>query len=78
MKRNVLSILALLCLTVSSAWADDEDGTTEHPWTSGGCSVTLVNGTLTVSKSASGDGAMAGYDSRAHVLIHGTTAEPIL
>ena len=53
MKRKLLSILALLCLTVTSAWAQD-------PWTSGDCTVTLSGGVLTVSKT-SGTGAMADY-----------------
>ena len=51
-KKRFLSILALLCLTVSSAWA-------QGPWTSGNCTVTLSNGTMTVS----GNGAMADYGS---------------
>ena len=50
MKQKLLSILALLCLTVTSAWADGS-------WTSGSCTVTLTGGTLTVS----GTGAMADY-----------------
>ena len=45
-------MLALLCLTVSSAWA-------QGPWTSGDCTLTLSNGTMTVS----GNGAMADYAS---------------
>ena len=57
MKRKLLSILALFCLTAISAWADGS-GTLDDPWTCGGCTVTLVNGTLTISKSASGDGVM--------------------
>ena len=49
MKRKLLSILVLLCLTVCGAWADGS-------WTSGDCTVTLSDaGVLTVS----GPGAMA-------------------
>ena len=51
MKRKLFSILALLCLTVSGAWADGS-------WTSGDCTVTLSDaGDLTVT----GTGAMADY-----------------
>ena len=50
MKRKLLSILALLCLTVSSAWA-------QGPWTSGDCTVTLSDGVMTIS----GTGAMTNY-----------------
>ena len=60
MKRKLLSILALFCLTAISAWADGS-GSLDDPWTCGGCTVTLVNGTLTISKSASGDGVMEDY-----------------
>jgi hypothetical protein len=56
MKKKLFSIIALLCLTVSSAWADGS-------WTSGGCDVTLVSSTLTVSKSATGNGAMTDFAS---------------
>ena len=52
MRKKLLSILALLCLTVSSAWADGS-------WTSGDCTVTLSGGVLTVS----GSGAMDNYIS---------------
>ena len=52
MRKKLLSILALLCLTVSSAWADGS-------WTSGNCTVTLSGGVLTVS----GSGAMDNYIS---------------
>ena len=44
--------LALLLMAVGGAWA-------QGPWTSGECTVTLSNGTLTVS----GKGAMANYDN---------------
>ena len=53
-------MLLLMMLTTVSAWADGS-GTPADPWISGGCDVTLVGGTLTVSKSASGNGAMADY-----------------
>ena len=53
MKQKVLSILALLLMAVSGAWA-------QGPWTSGDCTVTLSGGVLTVSKT-SGNGAMADY-----------------
>ena len=54
MRKKLLSILALLCLTVTSAWAES--------WTSGDCTVTLSGDVLTVSKT-SGTGAMADYSS---------------
>jgi len=64
MKKKLFSIIALLCLTVSSAWAAFVgSGTAEDPWKCGGCDVTLVSGTLTVSKSATGNGAMEDYTS---------------
>ena len=44
--------LALLITAATGAWA-------QGPWTSGDCTVTLSNGTLTVS----GKGAMANYDN---------------
>ena len=50
-----------MLIGVGSAWADG-DGSAENPWTSGGCTVTLSGGVLTVSK-ASGTGAMADYPS---------------
>jgi hypothetical protein len=56
MKTKLLLTLALLLSAVTGAWADGS-------WTSGGCDVTLVGGTLTVSKSSSGDGAMENYTS---------------
>lgn len=55
MRKKLLSILALLCLTVTSAWAAS--------WTSGSCTVTLTSGTLTVS----GTGAMDDYTSLSYV-----------
>ena len=55
-------LLLLMVFTTASAWADGS-GTPADPWISGGCDVTLVGGTLTVSKSATGNGAMADYDS---------------
>ena len=58
MKRKLLSIIALLCLTVSGAWADET-------WTSGDCTVTFSNGVLTVSKT-SGSGAMADYSGESY------------
>ena len=48
-KKTILTLVALLALT-TGAWA-------QGPWTSGACTVTLNNGTLTVS----GKGAMADY-----------------
>ncbi len=56
MKKKLLFTFALLLTAVTGAWADGS-------WTSGGCDVTLVGGTLTVSKSSSGDGAMEDYAS---------------
>ena len=56
MKQKLLFTFALLLTAVTGAWADGS-------WTSGGCDVTLVGGTLTVSKSSSGDGAMENYAS---------------
>ena len=61
MKRKLLSILALLCLTVTSAWADivasGNCGTSGHE--------TEVTWTLTSDgvMTISGTGAMANYDS---------------
>ena len=48
MRKKLLSILALFCLTVSSVWA-------QGPWTSGDCTLTLSDGVMTIS----GSGAMA-------------------
>ena len=56
MKKKLLFTFALLLTAATGAWADGS-------WTSGGCDVTLVGGTLTVSKSANGNGAMANYTS---------------
>ena len=55
MRKKLLSILALLCLTVSGAWA-------QGPWTSGDCTVTLSDGVLTVT----GTGAMADYTNASY------------
>ena len=52
-KKLMITLVALLAVT-TGAWADGS-------WTSGGCDVTLVGGTLTISKSATGDGAMTDY-----------------
>ena len=52
MKKRFLSMLVLLTTVVSGAWAQTQ-------WTSGECTVTLSNGTLTVS----GKGAMKNYDN---------------
>ena len=49
-KNKLLLLLALLMTAATGAWA-------QGPWTSGDCTVTLSNGTLTVS----GNGAMADY-----------------
>ena len=56
------TMLLMMLLTTATAWADGS-GTPADPWISGGCDVTLSGGTLTVSKSATGNGAMADYDS---------------
>ena len=50
MKRKLLSLLVLFIGAATGAWA--------YSWPSGGCTVTLVGGTLTVS----GSGAMDDYD----------------
>ena len=50
-KKLMITLVALLAVT-TGAWA-------QGPWTSGECTVTLNNGTLTVS----GNGAMADYDN---------------
>jgi len=63
MRRKLLLILSLLCLTASSAWADGS-GTVAAPWISGDCKVTLVNGILTVSNSDNGNGVMADYNRK--------------
>ena len=52
MKQKILSLLALLITAVGGAWA-------QGPWTSGDCTVTLSNGTLTFS----GKGAMDDYQT---------------
>ncbi len=52
MKQKLFSILALLLMAAAGAMAQTQ-------WTSGDCTVTLNNGTLTVS----GKGAMADYDN---------------
>ena len=51
-----LTTLLLMLAGPTSVWADGS-------WTSGGCDVILSGGTLTVSKSATGNGAMADYSS---------------
>lgn len=51
-----LTTLLLMLAGPTSVWADGN-------WTSGGCDVILSGGTLTVSKSATGNGAMADYSS---------------
>ena len=56
MTKKIYSLLALLCLTVSSAWA-------QGPWTSGDCTVTLSGGEMTVS----GSGAMHNYSGAGQV-----------
>ena len=50
------------------SWADGN-------WTSGGCDVTLSGGTLTVSKSASGNGAMADYEISSQRPWHSNTGD---
>ena len=50
--KKLAMTLALLITAAASAWA-------QGPWTSGSCTLTLNNGTLTVS----GKGAMADYES---------------
>ena len=52
MKKRFLSMFALLLMAATGAWA-------QGPWTSGDCTVTLNNGTMTVS----GKGAMANYEA---------------
>ena len=52
-KRLTIALLALLSIS-ATAWA--------QTWTSGGCNVKLEGTTLTVSKSASGNGRMADYN----------------
>lgn len=58
MRIKLLSIFALLCLAVTSAWADESCGD--------GVTWSYEAGTLTISYSGSGTGAMAnyGYDSQ--------------
>ena len=58
MRIKLLSIFALLCLAVTSAWADGECGD--------GVTWSYAAGTLTISYSGSGTGAMAnyGYDNQ--------------
>ena len=51
LKKTLLTLVALLAVT-AGAWA-------QGPWTSGDCTLTLNNGTLTVS----GKGAMADYQN---------------
>ena len=51
-KNKLLLLLVLLVAVATGAWAQTQ-------WTSGDCTVTLSNGTLTVS----GKGAMADYDN---------------
>ena len=51
MKQKLLFLLVLLLTATTGAWAQTQ-------WTSGDCTVTLNNGTLTVS----GTGAMADYE----------------
>ena len=51
-KNKLLLLLVLLAAVATGAWAQTQ-------WTSGDCTVTLSNGTLTVS----GKGAMADYDN---------------
>jgi len=52
MSKKLLSIIALLCLTLSSAWADGSCGD--------GVTWSYDAGTLTISYSGSGTGAMGG------------------
>ena len=52
-KKLTIALLALLSIS-ATAWA--------QTWTSGGCNVKLEGTTLTVSKSASGNGRMADYN----------------
>lgn len=54
MSKKLLSIIALLCLTVSSAWADGSCGD--------GVTWSYDAGTLTISYSGHGTGVMADYD----------------
>ena len=52
--RTLLTLLVMACPTVG-AWA-------ARSWQSGGCTVTLDNGTMTVRKSAGGNGLMASHE----------------
>ena len=54
MKQKLLFTFALLLTAVTGAWADGSCG--------GGLTWTLSSGTLTISKTDEGDGAMTGYD----------------
>lgn len=51
---KMLTMLAMMLFVVTGAWAQNQ-------WTSNGCTVTLNNGVLTISKSTTGSGAMANY-----------------
>ena len=53
MRKKLLSIFTLLCLAVTSAWADESCGD--------GVTWSYNAGTLTISYSGSGTGAMANY-----------------
>ena len=52
--KTLLAVAVMLVATMGSALA--------RTWTSGGCTVTLENGVMTVSKSSDGNGIMADYD----------------
>ena len=54
MKKKLLFTFALLLTAVTGAWADSSCG--------GGLTWTLSSGTLTISKTGEGDGAMPDYD----------------
>ena len=51
---KMLTMLAMMLFVVTGAWAQNQ-------WTSNGCTVTLNNGVLTISKSTTGNGAMLNY-----------------
>ena len=59
MRNKILSLLVLLITAATGAWAQTQ-------WESGDCTVTLNNGTLTVS----GKGAMADYESSSNRPWH--------
>ena len=57
MRKKILSILALLCLTATSAWADGSGSCGD------GLTWSLSNGTLNITYSGSGTGAMTDFNT---------------